>query len=315
MKTTSLNPTTESVPFAWLRRIVSSARYSQWIYAYLFILPTFILLGYFMYSPAVTALVGSFTEWDGFNAPEWVGFDNFIRAFQDPILQISVRNNLVWAFFSIILAIVPQFIVAEMIFFVRSRRWQYVFRTLMVFNMIIPQIVLILIWAYFYRSDGLVNQALTAVGLDSWNRLWLGDPKIALYSLIFMGFPWINAIYMLILYAGLQGISQEVFEAAALDGATGLRRVRLIDIPLLMPQFKLLIILSIVGSVQNILAPLIMTGGTPGYSTYVPILRMYKVAVNQGQFGYSMAISFLLFVVVLILTILNMRFVRTESSQ
>lgn len=296
-----------------IQRMTSDKNFGQWFYGYLFIIPTFVFLLYFLYYPAFTALIGGFTQWDGFNTPEFVGLDNFMRAFEDPTLRASVGNNLLWMVLGTIIAIVPAFIVAEMIFFVRNRTMQYIFRTLFIFNMIIPQIVTILIWTYFYRSDGVINQLLGGLGLENWQRLWLADPKIALYSLILMGFPWINAINMLILYSGLQGISSEIFEASTLDGVTGISRVFRIDIPLIMPQVKLLIILAVVHSVQNILAPLIMTGGGPGTSTFVPVLRMYQVGVNYGQYGYSMAISFILFLVVLVLTIINMRFIRAES--
>jgi ABC-type sugar transport system permease subunit len=164
-----------------------------------------------------------------------------------------------------------------------------------------------LLWTFFYRGDGLINQLLGIVGLERFQTLWIGNPDTALYALILMGFPWINAFNLLIFYAGLQGISKEVLEAARLEGATGWRRVWKIDVPLVLPQFRLLLILAIVGNVQNIVTPLVMTDGGPGYSTYVPALHMYKSAVTYGEFGYSMAISFLLFALVLGLTLISQR--------
>ena len=275
--------------------------------AYLFLLPTFIFLAYFMYYPAWTALQGAFTYWDGFNPPQFVGLENFRRAFTDPVLGTATLNNLIWIAFGIILALVPSFLVAELIFFLQGQKKQYFYRTLFVVPIIVPSIVGVLLWTYFYRGDGLINQLLALVGLGRLQTLWIGNPDTALYALIFMGFPWINAFNLLVFYAGLQGISREVLEAARLEGATGWRRVLQIDIPLVAPQFRLLLVLAIVGNVQNIVTPLVMTDGGPGYSTYVPALHMYKTAVTYGEFGYSMAISFLLFAVVLGLTLISQR--------
>lgn len=266
-----------------------------------------------MYYPAWTALQGAFTYWDGFNPPQFVGLENFRRAFTDPVLRIATVNNLVWVVFGIVLALVPSFFVAELIFFLQGQKKQYFYRTLFVIPIIVPSIVGILLWTYFYRGDGLINQLLGLVGLERLQTLWIGNPDTALYALIFMGFPWINAFNLLVFYAGLQGISKEVLEAARLEGATGWRRVWQIDIPLVMPQFRLLLILAVIGNVQNIVTPLVMTDGGPGYSTYVPALHMYKTAVTYGEFGYSMAISFLLFAVVLGLTLISQRMRRNRA--
>ncbi len=158
-----------------------------------------------------------------------------------------------------------------------------------------------IVWRYFYDADGLLNLALNALHLSSLTHYWLGDPNTALGALIFMRFPWVDDFGLLIFFAGLQGISSEVLEAAHLDGATGFRRVWTMDIPLILPQSKLLLILATINNVQNIVIPLVMTNGGPGVSTDVPALEMYNQAITYGQFGYSMAISFVLFVVVLIL--------------
>lgn len=125
-----------------------------------------------------------------------------------------------------------------------------------------------------------------------------------------MGVPWVSAFNMLIFFAGLQSIPKEVLEAAELEGASGLRRIWTIDVPLVLAQFKLLFILALITSGQNIVVPLVMTDGGPGYSTYTVALAMYEAAVDYGDFGYSMAIAFMLFVIILALTAINQRFIR-----
>jgi len=291
-----------------------SARRRRYLIAYLFILPTFVVLGYFTYYPAFTALGGAFTSWDGFNPPTFVGLDNFKAIVADPVMQTAATNNLIWAAFGIALSIIPAFVVAELIFHVKRPRLTYLYRTLFIVPIVLPGIVNILLWRYIYDAHGLLNLLLQALHLqDSANpTLWIANPHIALYAVALLGFPWINSFNMLIFYAGLHNIPSEVLEAASLDGVGGLRRLRTMDIPLLVSQFRLLLILASVNTISNITTPLVMTNGGPGNATDVPALEMYTSAVN-GRFGYSMAISFLLFLVVLALTVLNNRLVRSAE--
>lgn len=283
----------------------SRDRWKRYLSAYLMILPTFIFIGYFLYYPAFRALTGGFTNWDGFNDPTWAGLDNFRRAFDDFVLEIAVKNNLILAAFEIVFAIIPAFVVAALIFHLAHDRAKYLFRSVFVIPIIVPGIVTILLWRYFYSGDGLINLILEKIGLEDRTHYWLGDPKTALYALALMGFPWISAFNMLIFYAGLQNISTEVMEAAELDGASGWRRLFTIEIPLVASQFKLLLILAIINAGQNIVTPLVMTNGGPGYSTYTVSFYMYEIAVTYGDFGYSMAVALMLFVVILTLTALG----------
>jgi ABC-type sugar transport system permease subunit len=280
-------------------------RWSRYLSAYLMILPTFLFIGYFLYYPAYRALTGGFTDWDGFNAPTWIGLDNFRRAADDFVLETAVKNNLILAAFEICLAIVPAFTVAALIFHVAQDRARYVYRSIFVIPIIIPTIVTILLWRYFYEGDGLINVILEKIGLEDRTQFWIGNPDTALYALALMGFPWIGAFNMLIFYAGLQNIPTEVMEAAELDGATGWRRLFTIEIPMIASQFKLILILSIINAGQNIVTPLIMTRGGPGYSTYTVSFYMYEIAVDYGEFGYSMAIALMLFIVIIALTALG----------
>ncbi len=269
---------------------------------YLFLLPTMVFIAYFLYFPAYRALTGAFTSWDGFNAPEYVGLDNFRRIFNDEVMGIAARNNLIWAVIDVFLAIVPAFLVAELIFHVGAVRLRYLYRTLFVIPAIVPFIVTVLLWRYFYQGDGLINVFLESLGLDGLTRSWIADPDTALYALALMGLPWVNAFNMLILFAGLQNIPREIIEAAELEGATGLKRMWTIDLPLVLSQVKLLLILALITSGQNIVVPLVMTHGGPGYETYTVALYMYDTAVEYGEFGYSMAIALVLFIVIMALT-------------
>jgi len=132
---------------------------------------------------------------------------------------------------------------------------------------------------------------------------------------ILRGLPWISPFNLLIFYSGLQAISNELFDAASVDGATSWKRVLKIEIPMVMPQVKLLFILSIVGVSQEITTPLLMTGGGPGTSTTTPVLYMYQTSIQYDQYGYGMSIAFIIFVAVMILAIVNMKYFQSGQEE
>lgn len=278
-----------------------------------FLLPTLALVLIFCYYPAIRAGYTSRTRWDGFNAPEWVGLENFTQVFADADFRQSAINVAIWTLFGVPLAMVPSFIVAELIFRLRSDRLQYFWRAVFTAPLIIPPVVSVLIWQFLYGPEGPINTVLSAVGLDALTRSWIADPKFALWALIFLGFPWVSAFNVMIFYSGLKAIPPEVIEASALDGASRLRQFFRIEVPLTFGQWKLLLVLSIIGVTQNLMVPLLLTGGGPGNSTLTPVLFMYQGAVTYGNYGFGMAVGTILFVVVLALSIVNMRLLRTNT--
>lgn len=284
--------------------------------AYLMMLPTFAFLIIFSYTPAVRAIIYSFTDWDGFNEPSFTGFSNFVEAVQDPVLQQSFGNLLIWTAISLAIGLVVPFIGAELIFQLKSKGSQYWYRVLFVIPMVIPGMVTLLIWGFIYEPNiGLLNNLLKVLGLSSLATDWLGGTGTALPSLALIGFPWISGLNFLIYYAGLQNISESIMESALLDGCKTMTRIRKIDMPLLRGQFKLLLILGLIGGLQNVTTPLVLTNGGPGYETYVPGLYMYVAAFQQSRFGYAMAISVILFIITIILTIINLKFVKSSSEE
>ena len=140
--------------------------------AYLLVLPTFLFLALFFYYPAWIALSRAFTDWDGFNPPQFVGLSNFRRALSDPVMGLAARNNLLWAVTGLFVSVVPPFLVAELLISLRSSRGQYLYRSAFVAPLVVPLVVSLLVWTYFYHNDGVVNQALQFVGLGKLARAW-----------------------------------------------------------------------------------------------------------------------------------------------
>ena len=288
--------------------VVSSLR------AYLMLLPTFALIGLFSYYPAASALYHSLTNWNGVLVASFIGLDNFREMLRDKVLLASLSNMVKVVAWSLIVTLTVPLVVAELIHSLRSSKAQYWYRLAFVVPIVVPGVVTLLVWRFIYDPDlGLLNAFLGLLGMQSDFR-WLGDPHMALYCLLLIGFPFAAGTNFLIYLAGLQGIGESIIDAAKLDGALGLRRVRYIDLPLILGQIRLLGILSVIGSIQGFGAQLILTRGGPGYATMVPGMWMYETAFSYSRMGYASAIGTSMFILILGFTIFVMRSVQSSTE-
>lgn len=273
---------------------------------YLYLAPTFILLGLFSYYPPFLAFSRSFYEWDGAVILDYVGFQNYAAMFQDRVLLTSIWNQVQVTVFMAVVGVVMPFLAAELIFNLQSLRAKYWYRVLLVIPIVVPGTVMMLMWKFIYDPTvGFLNAILAFFGLPG--QTWLQDPDQALYSMMFMGFPFVSGITVLIFLAGLNNMGKEVIEASRIDGASFLQRLLYIDVPLAMGQVKLILILSVIASLNGFGVQLILTDGGPGYSTMVPAMHMYHQGFAFGRLGYACAIGVALFLVILSLTYLNMK--------
>lgn len=280
----------------------------QAVVGLMMVLPTIAVLAVLKYYPAIMSFFYSFTRWNGFDAPRMIGLRNYAKLLTDKVFAVALKNVSIWTVVYSLQCLIPPLLAAELIFHLKSTRGQYAFRVALAIPMVIPEIVNQLIWQLIYDGDGgMLNRFLTLIGLERFATNWLGSSSTALWSLMLMGFPWIHAFNMLLFFAGLQNISKDVLESATLDGLGTLGKIWKIHIPYLMNQFKIAIILAIIACLQSITASLNMTSGGPGYATYTPALHMYLTAFSSSNFGYSCAISVVMFIIVLIFTILSNR--------
>jgi raffinose/stachyose/melibiose transport system permease protein len=306
----------ERLPVRSLAQKKRGSRRLLWstLQAYFFLLPTFALIGLFSYYPAMLALYHSLTDWNGVLLAKYVGLDNFREMMRDRVLLASLGNMLTVVFWSLVITLTIPLLVAELIYSLRSHRAQYWYRLLFVAPIVVPFVVTLLVWRFIYDPDlGLLNALLGWLGIGFRSR-WLGDPNLALYCLLFIGFPFAAGTNVLIYLAGLQGIGESVIDAAKLDGATGLRRVISIDLPLIMGQVRLLGILALIGGIQGFGAQLVLTRGGPGYATMVPGMWMYETAFSYSRMGYASAIGTSMFIVILGLTLVIMRSVESSTE-
>jgi ABC-type sugar transport system permease subunit len=300
---------------------------------YLLVLPSALFVFGFAYWPAASALYHSFFEWSGGDAKRFIGLENFRRALTDSVFRESFSVIAILVAANIV-KLTPSIFLAVMIHRLRSDRWQYWYRVLVVVPMVVPGLVMLFVWKFFLDPNaGPLNRILDATGgkwllvhLDRWLGWggvfregvpigWLSQPGLIVPSLILWGFPWVGSVAVLIYLAGLQSIGTEVYEAAELDGANGWTKFFRIELPLIMTQIRLTLVLLIVGTLQGFGLQLLLLNehGGPGGRGMVPGLWMYNRAFAAGDFGYACALGLILFAIILLLTWINNRFVRVDK--
>lgn len=284
--------------------------------AYLFLLPIFSGLIIFSYYPAFSGLFYSMFQWDGVKEPIFTGVDNFKRLFSDAVFIDSIWVMLKLFIPRLLIGIFVPLIVAELIFSIASLKAKYWYRVLVLLPMVAPGVVSILIWKYIYDPNyGLLVGIMKAIGIVGPNQAidWLGNPSYVLFSIIFMGFPWIGGTSVLIYLSGLMNISSEIIESSVLDGAGRFKRILYIDIPEIIGQIRYFLIFGLIGTLQDFSIQVILTKGGPGNSTMVPGYYMFTQAFEFGNLGYACAIGTFLFTIIMMVTILSFKFVRVKE--
>ena len=288
---------------------------------YLILAPTFVLLAIFNVVPFVWAFVSSFYEFEIGESSTFVGLRNYTDYFHDYTFVQSFGNMLFLTIFALIVVIVVPLAVAKLIFSLTSERASYIYRILFLVPIVVPSVATILIWQGLIYSDvGVLNSIAHGLAYvlgkhpETFTHGWLNEPRTVLWAVAFIGFPFCAGINILIYYAGLTSIPDSVHEAALLDGASGVKKFMLVDVPLVMSQMKLLVMLTIIGGVQGFENILILTRGGPGFNSMVPGLWMYFNAFSFQKFGYACAIGVVLFVVIMALTIVNLKYFRSAED-
>jgi len=275
---------------------------------YIFVLPAFLLFATFSLYPFLKVFQLSVMSWDGIS-PEmtYVGLGNFKDLLLDnPVFWNSMGN----ALFVTVLALTAQNLLALVLAFLCDRdiRGGNIYRVIFYLPPVLSGIVVGLIWNWIYDGNyGLLNHFLGFIGLGDLSRAWLSDPKTALAAVavihMWKGFGW----GFVILLAGLQSIPRELYEAARVDGANSWTVFRNITVPLMIPVFVLVSILTILGTMQIFDIIIATTGGGPGYHTEVPITRIVQTMVGSSQFGYACAMGVVFGVILLVVSMIQIR--------
>lgn len=280
----------------------------------LLIAPGLVFILGFVLLPTAVAFYLSFTNFDGVDFRTF-NLSNYKDIFlHDPIFWKALRNSI---FLGLALVVLQHpFAVLMAMLTTYAGKWERPLRIIIFIPAIISTFVTSQMWVSLLNVQfGLVNRMLTAVGLSSWKQDWLGNPDIAIYSIIFVamwqGFGYAYLLY----YAGIKGIPSELREAAIVDGATKWRYNKSIVLPLLSPIIRINLVLAVVSGFKQMETVFLMTGGGPANSTQFLGTYLYSKAFRDGLFGYGNAISVLFIIFCLVMTLIMNRLLKKDVGE
>jgi multiple sugar transport system permease protein len=267
------------------------------------------LAGFFLFvaGPMVASFLLSFTRWNGITPVSklrWVGWENYAQLVrEDASFAKALQNTAFYAFFSVPLGMVTALSLAVLLN--QRVRGLALFRTLFYLPSVVSGVATAMLWLWLFNpSFGGVNWVLQRLHLPEPG--WLTDESTAIWVFILMSL-WGVGNAMLIYLAGLQSVPEHLYEAAALDGAGPFVRFRHVTLPILSPTLFFNLVMAIIGSFQIFTSSYVMTGGGPNEATLFYVLYLYQKAFEQFQMGYASAMAWILFAIVLALTLLVLR--------
>jgi multiple sugar transport system permease protein len=288
------------------RRSYLSPRTRHTINGLLFASPWLIGIIAFWLYPIVASAYYSFTRFNGVQAPQWIGLQNYVQMFTgDPNFWDAVYNTFFFAVVSIPLAIIVSFTLAMLLN--AKIRGQVVYRTIYFLPTLVPEVALALVWVYLFTpGTGLINIPFDWIGVRG--PCWLACPAWARQTIVLLAL-WIIGQQVVLYLAGLQDVPQDYYDAADVDGANFWHKFRHVTVPIMTPVVFFHLVTSVIGALQFFTVPYIMTGGTgfPGNSTLFYSIYMYKNAFQYFQMGYASAMAWLLFTVTLLITLIIFR--------
>ncbi|HEY2818248.1 MAG TPA: sugar ABC transporter permease [Casimicrobiaceae bacterium] len=272
-----------------------------------------IVIGVFFFLPVIAALLMSITDFDIYALADWrnlrlVGLRNYVRLLETPLFWQALWNTVYFVAVGVPLSIGAS-LGAALLLNSRLAKFHGFFRTALFAPVITTLVAVAVIWRYLFNTRyGFLNYALSAAGIAPID--WLGDPHWAMPAIILFAI-WKSFGYnMVILLAGLQGIPQELYEAARMDGATAPRRFRYITLPMLAPILLMVGILTIAGYFQLFAEPYVMTQGGPLQSTVSVLYFMYEEGFKWWNLGSASAVAFILFLIIFAVTAIQLRVSR-----
>jgi len=273
--------------------------------AWLFISPIVLGILIFQFYPTLFSLYISFTQWNLLSPPKWIGVANYVTLFTtDRFFKNTMSNTITYAAWTVIAGLVLGLFFAVLLN--QEIRGKYLYRAIYFVPVVAPTVAVALLWQVLYDPNfGVFNGLLRMVGVHGPN--WLGSTAWAMRSIIFEAIWAGLGFTILIFLAGLQGISQEYYEAAEIDGANAVQKFFFITMPLLSPTTFFLLVTGVIGSFQVFDIPFVMTGGGPANATQMVVMYLYNNAFTIQKMGLASAVAFMVFVVIIILTFLNFR--------
>ncbi|MCW2659782.1 MAG: sugar transporter permease [Mycobacterium sp.] len=281
----------------------------------LFVAPNLAAVAVFMIFPLVFSLYMSFQQWDVFRPPKFVGLKNFNELFtSDPLFLIAIRNTVVFTLGTVVPTIVVSLLVAGVLN--RKVKGIGIVRTIVFLPLAISSVVMAVVWQFVFNTDnGLLNIMLGWVGIGPVP--WLVDPQWAMVSLCIVS-VWRSVPFAtVILLAAMQGVPETVYEAAKIDGAGEIRQFVFITVPLIRGAVSFVLVISIIHAFQAFDMVYVLNGanGGPESATYVLGIMLFQHAFSFLEFGYASALAWVMFAILLVLTVVQLRLTRQRSLE
>ncbi len=261
--------------------------------AWLLVAPTLLMFVVFALLPSITAILYAFSHIRlarGGMQRTFIGFDNFVRAFEDPLVRQSAVITLRWATVVTVVEILLGLGLALLL--AHGVRGRGVFTSLLIIPIIMPPVSVAVAWFFMYEPNfGVFNYLLGLIGIDP--VLWLSDVDIALYAMMAVDIWQATPFVFLLLYAALLSLPRDLHEAAAIDGAGRWHVFRTVTLPLLAPVLLVVLLLRLIDAARIFDKIFVMTRGGPGSSSYTMTLTIYIEGFTKFDFGYASALSFL----------------------
>jgi raffinose/stachyose/melibiose transport system permease protein len=289
--------------------VKAERRFLPW----LFLAPGLAVFGLAVLLPMVLTTGYSFMDWDGFGPMTFVGLDNYSRAVEDELFRGSFVHVLIYIAATLVLEVGVGLGLAGLIDLRRRNTW---FRVAIFTPVMLPMVVVAVLWSFIYNPDfGLINGGLEALGLEAFQRIWLGDPQTALLAISVVS-GWVYAgFYMMIFYAAMRQVPTEVIEAARLDGAGEWAVFREVKVPMIRGAIGVAVLLCVTGGFQGFDLFFVLTNGGPYGTTEIPTTLLVKTVFRNADVGYGSAMAVILTAVVVGVGIVYARVQRRRGLE
>ena len=274
-------------------------------------LPGVFALVAFTLVPVVAGGLYAFTDWRGLGDANWIGLDNFRQILDDPLTRGALWHTLVLG--GALVVVTNAVGLALALGLNRTLKSRNLLRAVFFLPVILSPLAVSYIWQYMLDPSGPVNTLLSEVGLESWQRAWLGDPGWALIAVLFVLVWQQSGLTMVIYLAGLQTIPDDLVEASTVDGASSWMRFRRITLPLLRPAFIIASTLTLIFGLRVFDQILGLTGGGPVGATETLATQVWKQSFADGRFGYGAALSIVLTLIIGTLALLQLVALRSQE--
>jgi raffinose/stachyose/melibiose transport system permease protein len=284
---------------------------------YLLLIPAVLIMLIFVYIPVIQSFYYSLFRWNSIDPNmRWIGLDNFTRILRDPIVSKSLWNNLLYALISVVFQVFIALVLAALIESTLMRRSvSNKFRTILFLPSVLAVSVVGITWQLIYSPlAGVLNQFLEGIGLEVLTRAWLGEESTSMLAVIAVSqWQWVGYSMVLFIVA-IQAVPVELYEAAEIDGASGIQKFFKITAPMVRETTLLLTIITVIGGFKVFDIVWIMTGGGPNNASSTLGLYLYRVGFRNDEMGYASSLATLLFIITFILTVIQLKVGKTGKE-